>query len=63
MSEILKSAGKVIKLMNKETKKRLIRKLISKIVVNNKHISEIHFSFDEGFTIEYDNVNRIISNP
>ena len=58
ISKLLKSAGKVIRLMDKETQKRLIRKLISKIVVKDKHISEIHFSFDEGFTVGYDNVNR-----
>lgn len=61
ISELLKSAGKIIKLMDKETQKRLIRKLISKIVIKDKHISEVYFSFDEGFTVEYDNVNRIIS--
>lgn len=61
ISKLLKSAGKVIRLMDKETQKRLIRKLISKIIVKDKHIGEIHFSFDEGFTVEYDNVNRTTS--
>lgn len=62
IADLLKQAGKVIKLMDKDTQKRLIRKLISSIDVEEKHIKAVHFSFDEGFGIERDTENRIISN-
>jgi len=61
IADLLKQAGKVIKLMDKDTQKRLIRKLVSSIDVEEKHIKAIHFSFDEGFRIERDKMNRTIS--
>lgn len=61
VSKILKSAGKVLKLMPQDKQKEIIRKLITKIEVEKKSIKEIHFSFQGGFGIEEDTVNPTIS--
>lgn len=61
VADLLKKAGKVIKLMDRETQKRLIRKLICRIETKDKCIKTIFFSFDESFRIEHDRENHIIS--
>lgn len=62
VAELLKNAGKMIKLMDADTQKRLIRKLISQIETEDKCIKTLYFSFDESFRIGTDTVNRIINN-
>lgn len=49
---ILEKTGKVIKLLDKETQQNLIRKLISSIKVEDKHMKEIHFTFGNVLGLE-----------
>ena len=57
VSEILRSVGKVLKLMPKDTQRKIVTKLISKIEVEEKSIKAIHFNFSDSFSISEDMVN------
>lgn len=57
VSEILRSVGKVLKLMPKDTQRKIVTKLISKIEVEEKSIKAIHFNFSDSFSISEDTVN------
>lgn len=59
--ELLEKAGKIIPLLEKEAQQSLVRKLISKIEIKDKHILEVHFSFQQSFRIGGGKGNRIIS--
>lgn len=61
IEQVLQFASKALALMEGEAKKRLVRKLIKKIEVEDKCIKEIHFNFEEGFGIKCDKQNRIIN--
>lgn len=61
ISEVLQSAGKVLKLMDNQTQRMLISKLIKEIKTEGKHIKEICFSFEDGFRVERDKQNLTIS--
>lgn len=61
ISEMLQNVGKILRLMDKEVQQNLIRKLISSIKVENKHVSEVHFSFKQGFKVGGGTGNRTIS--
>ncbi|HHX61172.1 MAG TPA: ATP-binding protein [Epulopiscium sp.] len=49
---ILENTGKVIKLLDKEAQQNFIRKLISSIKVEDKHMKEIHFTFGNVLGLE-----------
>ncbi|MDF2669267.1 MAG: hypothetical protein K0R67_1573, partial [Paenibacillus sp.] len=59
--ELLEKAGKIFPLLEKEAQQSLVRKLISKIEITDKHISEVHFSFQQSFRIGGGKGNRIIN--
>lgn len=50
---LLQKAGKVIPLLDKPSQQALIRKLITSIKVKDKHIVEVHFSFQKGLKVDY----------
>lgn len=62
VSEILRSVGKVLKLMPKDTQRKIVTKLISKIEVEEKSIKAIHFNFSDSFSISEDTVNPTTNN-
>lgn len=53
IEDLLKSAGKIIRVMDSESQRILINKLIKKVMLEGKHICEIHFSFDEIIRVYY----------
>ncbi|WP_080832426.1 recombinase family protein [Cohnella massiliensis] len=57
--ELFENVGKVIRLLDKEAQQTLVRKLISSIKIENKHIAEVHFSFQQSFRIGGGTGNRI----
>lgn len=50
---LLQKAGKVIPLLDKPSQQSLIRKLITSIKVKDKHIVEVHFSFQKGLKVDH----------
>ena len=44
--EVLLDVGKVIKLLDKEAQQRLVRSIVQKVEVENKHVKAVHFCFD-----------------
>lgn len=57
--DLLNNVGKIIPLLEKEAQQSLVRKLVSRINIKDKHISEVHFSFQESFRVGGDTGRRI----
>jgi site-specific DNA recombinase len=59
--ELLGNVGKIIRLLDAEAQQTLVRKLIRNIKIQDKHIIEVNFSFQQSFRIGGDTGNRIIN--
>lgn len=57
--QILENTSKVIRLLDKEKQQELLRKIIEKIEVENKHITRVHLIF--GGIVELSEESRNIS--